>query len=120
MSRLADRQERMEATLSAAGQTRASQGVVAVLSRESECGRTECHDRVTRDGIARRLALLKGFEFAGEHDRLRRYPGPLYLVPAEPVPTSGSAMLSCPAGRSSHPRTPTARACISWSMGRCA
>ncbi len=88
MSRLADRQERMEATIPAAGQTHASQGVVAVLSRESECGRTECHDRVTRDGIARRLALLKGFEFAGEHDRLCRYPGPLYLVPADTLLTA--------------------------------
>src|SRR4051812_39141920 len=41
------------------------------------------HERATRDGIARRLAALKGFDFAGEYDLTRPYPGPVYLVPSD-------------------------------------
>jgi hypothetical protein len=41
------------------------------------------HERATRDGIARRLAALKGFDFAGEHDPGHSYPGPVYFVPSD-------------------------------------
>jgi hypothetical protein len=41
------------------------------------------HERATRDGIARRLAALKGIDFVGEYDPARPPPGPVYLVPSD-------------------------------------
>ncbi len=46
-------------------------------------GFAHSHERVTRDGIARRLAVLKGFDFAGEYDPASPHPGPVYLVPGD-------------------------------------
>lgn len=46
-------------------------------------GFVHSHERATRDGIARRLAALRGFDFAGEYDSARTYPGPVYLVPSD-------------------------------------
>ncbi len=43
----------------------------------------ECHESVTQAALARRLATLKGYEFAGEFDAARTYPGPVYLVPGD-------------------------------------
>ena len=41
------------------------------------------HERAARTTIARRLAALKGYAFAGEHEPGRHYPGPVYLVPSD-------------------------------------
>jgi hypothetical protein len=40
------------------------------------------HEIATRTGIARRLAALKGYDFAGDYDPAHPHPGPVYFVPA--------------------------------------
>src|SRR5258706_8208834 len=45
------------------------------------CRACRRHESVTLRELARRLAALKGYDFAEEFDRARRYPGPLYFVP---------------------------------------
>jgi hypothetical protein len=62
--------------------SRTGRGVVAVYSDPAR-GFAHGHERATREGIARRLAALKGFDFAGEFDPDARYPGPVYLVPSD-------------------------------------
>jgi hypothetical protein len=60
----------------------ASQGVTVIYSphgRDPPLG----HDRVTRLGIAARIAALRGQEFGGEYDPAARYPGPVYFVPGD-------------------------------------
>jgi hypothetical protein len=56
-----------------------SRGIVVVYST-SELHACR-HERATRAELARRLAALKGFDFAGEYDTSGRYPGPVYFVP---------------------------------------
>jgi hypothetical protein len=46
-------------------------------------GSARGHERATLAEVARRLAALMGFAFAGEHDPSRRHPGPVYLVPGD-------------------------------------
>jgi uncharacterized protein DUF3182 len=41
------------------------------------------HERATRDGLAGRLAALKGFDFVGEYDQARPPRGPVYFVPSD-------------------------------------
>src|SRR5438552_9790907 len=41
------------------------------------------HEKVTQAAIGRALAALKGYDFAGEYDPSRRYPGRLYFVPSD-------------------------------------
>jgi hypothetical protein len=41
------------------------------------------HECTTRANVARVLARVLGFEFAGEYDAGARYPGPLYFVPSD-------------------------------------
>src|SRR3954451_10451756 len=60
-------------------------GAVAVLSRPEERACARRHQRATRAAVAERLATLLGLAFAGEHDLAARHPGPLYLVPADPL-----------------------------------
>lgn len=43
------------------------------------------HEWVTCTGLAKRLAALKGFDFAGLHDPSRRNPGRTYLVPSQTI-----------------------------------
>ncbi len=47
------------------GPSQTRRGVVAVYSDPGR-GFAHSHERATREGIARRLAALKGFDFAGE------------------------------------------------------
>lgn len=61
--------------------TRVSRGVVVVLLTST--GFTSRHERATRAELARRLAALKDFDFAGELDPPIPHPGPVYLVPAD-------------------------------------
>ena len=56
-------------------------GVVVVHVPNERYGRA--HERVTRTAIARRLAALKGFDFAGPYDSAKNYPAPLYFVPSD-------------------------------------
>jgi Protein of unknown function (DUF3182) len=51
------------------------------------------HDSVTRTAVARRLAAIKGFQFAGEYDATIRYPGPVYFVPGETLVDAEAAEL---------------------------
>ncbi len=63
-------------------QTSTGRVVVHVLS--GRYGRA--HERATRTGIARRLAALKGFAFAGESDAAKTCSGPIssvYVVPSD-------------------------------------
>lgn len=64
----------------AAGDVR---GVVVTYA----CARRDArsHENVTRDGVARRLAALHGFDFAGEYDATARYPGRVYFVPSDTI-----------------------------------
>jgi hypothetical protein len=59
-----------------------SRGTVATYTVPG-CGFAHGHERATRDGIAKRLAALKGLDFAGEYEPTRRYPSPVYLVPSD-------------------------------------
>lgn len=60
---------------------RALQGWVVVHAPE-ECDSLQSHERASRAEITRRLAVLTGFEFAGEHDGRCRYSDSLYFVPS--------------------------------------
>src|SRR5437588_11423446 len=75
------------------GQLYAPETVLADESREG-CGgvvtywpaepdRARSHEAVTWAAISRTLAALKAYDFAGEYDPSRRYPGPVYFVPSE-------------------------------------
>jgi hypothetical protein len=44
---------------------------------------TDTHERVTRTEIARRLAALLGFAYAGAYDPSAPYPGRVYFVPSD-------------------------------------
>jgi hypothetical protein len=62
--------------------SKAPRGAVAVYSVPGR-GFAHSHEQSTRDGIARQLAALKGFDFVGEYNPERRFPGPIYLVPSD-------------------------------------
>ena len=57
-------------------------GVVAVYTAH-ERAYALSHESGTRTELAKRLASLKGFAFAGEYDPSRRYQGPVYFVPSD-------------------------------------
>lgn len=57
-----------------------ARGVVVV---HRDPGRAHGHESVTRVAIARRLALLQGYEFAGEYEPAAPHPGPVYFVPED-------------------------------------
>jgi hypothetical protein len=46
-------------------------------------GFAHSHEQATRDGVACRLAALKGFDFVGTYDPTRLTSGPVYLVPSD-------------------------------------
>jgi Protein of unknown function (DUF3182) len=54
---------------------------LVVAYQNFEQGYATSHERATCNELARRLAALKGFEFAGDHDPSAEYPGRLYFVP---------------------------------------
>lgn len=72
------------------GDFQMQRGVVAVYSDPGR-GFAHSHERATREGIARQLAALKGFDFTGEHVPGKRYPGPVYLVPSDTLVGLGAA-----------------------------
>src|SRR5215204_3015383 len=64
-------------------------GIVVVYSpAELYCCR---HERATRAELARRLAALKGFDFAGEYDPSALAPGPAYVVPGDTLVGAAAA-----------------------------
>src|SRR3954468_24536951 len=64
------------------GRSKTAKGAVFVY-RSREDTRAGTHDWHAQDEIAKRIAALKGFEFAGEYGRGERRPGARYLVPVE-------------------------------------
>src|SRR6478609_10960692 len=64
-------------------------GEVVVYRRES--GERAAHDHATCSQIARRLAALKGYAFAGEHDGDDASAIPRYVVPTSTVVGVGHA-----------------------------
>jgi hypothetical protein len=61
-----------------------SGGIVVVYKPEGH-GDGPSHMRISRDGLARRLAALKGFDFAGEYNHSSRYSARLYFVPDDTI-----------------------------------
>jgi hypothetical protein len=57
-----------------------AQGVVVKYSSHGG-GFADTHERITRAAVAKRLAALTGFEYAGEYDPSAGYPGRVYFVP---------------------------------------
>ena len=57
-------------------------GAVATYSVPGH-GFAHSHERATRDGIARRLAVLKSFDFVGEYNSTHSLSDPVYLVPSD-------------------------------------
>src|SRR3712207_3874815 len=45
-------------------------------------GFADTHERISRAEVAKRLAVLMGFDYAGEYDRSTCYPGKVYFVPS--------------------------------------
>jgi hypothetical protein len=62
-----------------------------VVSACKAFGDPQCHEGMTQTAIARKLAALAGYEFAGEFDRSMRYDMPLYFVPGETICTIDEA-----------------------------
>ena len=99
-------------------------GTVATYSVPGH-GFAHSHERATRDSIARRLAALKGFDFAGEYDpaqssswsglpRAERHPG----RPRRRQPRSGcGASTTCSAASCPTPSSPPRRS-LTRSSGR--
>jgi hypothetical protein len=46
-------------------------------------GFADTHERITRAAVAKRLAALTGFDYAGEYDPSARYHGRVYFVPGD-------------------------------------
>ena len=58
-----------------------AQGVVVKYSSHGG-GFADTHERITRAAVAKRLAALTGFDYAGDYDPSARYPGRIYFVPS--------------------------------------
>lgn len=56
-------------------------GIVVVYVPNERYGSP--HEQVTRAEIARRLAALKGFDFADAYDNAKSHTGPVYIVPSD-------------------------------------
>jgi hypothetical protein len=55
--------------------------VVAYSCKPGESPR--CHESITRNTLAQKLAALKGYEYGGEFDVEATYAGALYFVPGD-------------------------------------
>ncbi len=58
----------------------AGRGIV-VQYPDTRGDRPDGHENVTRTAIAKKLAALKGYDYAGKYDPASGYDGPLYFVP---------------------------------------
>ena len=59
------------------------EGVVVEYSLHA--GFASQHEQLTRTAIARKLAELKGYSYAGEFDPAAHYPGPVYFAPSSTI-----------------------------------
>jgi hypothetical protein len=75
-----------EAATSRSGESRTGtgEGVVVEYSTGASGFASE-HERLTRAVIARKLADLKGYRYAGEFDPTAHYPGAVYFVPSNTI-----------------------------------
>lgn len=66
-----------------------------VIVTYSSAGRevSESHERATRTEIAKKLATLKDYDFAGEYHASGQYPGPVYFVPGDTLDTETATEL---------------------------
>jgi hypothetical protein len=60
-------------------------GGVAVGYSSTPRGEPDGHEAVSRAAVSRKLAAIKGFEFAGEYDHSVTYPGAVYFIPDETI-----------------------------------
>src|SRR5687767_10283278 len=58
---------------------------VIVTYPRAETDHPGSHETLTRIEVAKKLAALKGCEFAGEYDQSHHYPGRVYFVPSDTV-----------------------------------
>ena len=78
--------KRQTAQAAAAGKSRAARGLVVAYSLAAAPNpHDHDHESVTRTGIAKRLAALKGYDFVGEYDPAARYPTSVYFVPSHTI-----------------------------------
>jgi hypothetical protein len=66
-------------------------GGVVVVASAKDWGNPQCHESATQGALARKLAELKGFEFAGEFNSAQKYSGPVYVVPSDTLVGSDAA-----------------------------
>lgn len=66
---------------------------VVVLLRPPGYEPPSQHEAATQAAVARMLAELKGYQFAGVHDRRCRYPGRVFFVPPDALMAAEAAQL---------------------------
>jgi hypothetical protein len=69
-----------------------SRGVVVAYSPDPQ-NHASRHERVSLMEFARRLALLKDYDFGGEYQQSTRYAGPVYFVPGSTLVREQAAAL---------------------------
>lgn len=69
-----------QADLPASRNRTKARGMVVVYSCKAY-GNPRCHESMTQSEVARKLAAIKGYDFAGEFDASCRHDGQLYFVP---------------------------------------
>lgn len=71
------------------GSVRAAPGVVVAYHKPGQNPR--CHESITRDALAQKLAALKGYAYGGEFDSERKYGSGLYFVPGDTITGADAA-----------------------------
>ncbi|HEX2228850.1 MAG TPA: DUF3182 family protein [Candidatus Binatia bacterium] len=66
------------------GEASDTSGIVVQYSNQ-ESKESAQHETITRAGIAKKLAKLKGYAYGGEYDREKFYEAPLYFVPSDTI-----------------------------------
>jgi hypothetical protein len=56
---------------------------MVVVSSDREWDNVRHHERATLSALAKKLADIKGYEFAGEYDAAQSYSDPVYFVPSD-------------------------------------
>lgn len=72
------------------GIAKRKEGVVVVLPNNGS-GRETAHEHQARQELGRRIANLKGFEFAGRHEPSCNYGCPVYFVPSDTITSVAAA-----------------------------
>ncbi len=74
-----------------AGQPAPRRGTVLVFCPGNAQRGPSDHESATHGEVAKRLAAIKGYDFAGVFDATRSYAGPLYFVPSDTLVTLDAA-----------------------------